>query len=144
MPGFNFWCCNFLRSLGGQQSLYRLIVVCQKLFNWCDCGKNTLAIYSASYHLLKKQELTTVEREASFTSMITLALHSKQLEQGEVIKMGKDIIMDANIYNTKEYKRSRKAYIIQCTSEYFITLLVADAFLANSPCANHSFDELVK
>lgn len=45
--------------------------------------------------------------------------------------MGKDIIMDANIYNTKEYKRSRKAYIIQCTSEYFITLLVADAFLAN-------------
>ena len=72
--------------------------------------------------------------------MITLALHSKQLEQGKVIKMGKDIIMDANIYNTKEYKRSRKAYIIQCTSEYFITLLVADAFLANSPCANHSFD----
>ena len=50
---------------------------------------------------------------------------------GKVIKMGKDIIMDANIYNTKEYKRSRKAYIIQCTSEYFITLLIADAFLAN-------------
>ena len=63
--------------------------------------------------------------------MLTLALHSKQLEQGKVIKMGKDIIMDANIYNTKEYKRSRKAYIIQCTSEYSITLLVADAFLAN-------------
>lgn len=36
-----------------------------------------------------------------------------------------------NIYNSKEYKRSRKAYIAQCSFEYFITLLVADAFLAN-------------
>ena len=36
-----------------------------------------------------------------------------------------------NIYDLKEYKRSRKAYIAQCSFEYFITLLVADAFLAN-------------
>ena len=33
-------------------------------------------------------------------------------------------------YNSPEYKRSRKAYIAQCTFEYFISLLVADAFLA--------------
>lgn len=36
-----------------------------------------------------------------------------------------------NIYNTKEYKRSRTAYALQCTFEYFVMLLVADAFLAN-------------
>ncbi len=33
-------------------------------------------------------------------------------------------------YNSKEYKRSRAAYAAQCTFEYFVTLLVADAFFA--------------
>ena len=33
-------------------------------------------------------------------------------------------------YNSKHYKRSRVAYMSQCTFEYFISLLVADAFLA--------------
>ena len=37
----------------------------------------------------------------------------------------------SNIYNTKEYKSSRIAYAMQCTFEYFVMLLVADAFLAN-------------
>lgn len=35
-----------------------------------------------------------------------------------------------NIYNSGEYKRSRKAYIVQCTAEYFVSILIADAFLA--------------
>lgn len=38
--------------------------------------------------------------------------------------------MDNNIYNTPEYKRSRKAYMAQCTFEYLITILIGDAFLA--------------
>lgn len=33
-------------------------------------------------------------------------------------------------FNAKENKRSRNAYMIQCTIEYFISLLVTDAFLA--------------
>lgn len=33
-------------------------------------------------------------------------------------------------YDSKEYKRSRIAYSMQCTFEYFITILVGDAFLA--------------
>ena len=33
-------------------------------------------------------------------------------------------------FNTTEYKRSRKAYLLQCTFEYFVALLVSDAFLA--------------
>lgn len=33
-------------------------------------------------------------------------------------------------YNSFEYKRSRGAYMAQCTFEYFVSLLVADAFLA--------------
>ncbi len=33
-------------------------------------------------------------------------------------------------YNSADYKRSRKAYMAQCTFEYFTSLLVADAFLA--------------
>ena len=32
-------------------------------------------------------------------------------------------------FNTTQYKRSRGAYMAQCTVEYFITLLVTDAFL---------------
>ena len=36
-----------------------------------------------------------------------------------------------NIYNTKGFRCSRKAYVGQCAIEYFISLLVADAFLAN-------------
>ncbi len=33
-------------------------------------------------------------------------------------------------FNSKDYKRSRASYMAQCTIEYFISLLVADAFLA--------------
>lgn len=33
-------------------------------------------------------------------------------------------------YNTPVYRRSRFAYIVQCTVEYFISILLADAFLA--------------
>ena len=33
-------------------------------------------------------------------------------------------------FNSPEYKRSRGAYIVQSTAEYFVSLLVADAFLA--------------
>lgn len=35
-----------------------------------------------------------------------------------------------NIYDSKEYKRSRNAYKAQCTFEYFVSILVTDAFLA--------------
>lgn len=35
-----------------------------------------------------------------------------------------------DIYGTSVYKRSRMAYYIQCVTEYLVTLLVADAFLA--------------
>ena len=34
-------------------------------------------------------------------------------------------------YNSKEYKHSRLAYIGHCTFEYFVALLVTDAYLAN-------------
>ncbi|MBE7038091.1 MAG: MFS transporter [Ruminococcaceae bacterium] len=33
-------------------------------------------------------------------------------------------------FNSIEYKRSRNAYMAQCTVEYFVSLLVTDAFLA--------------
>ena len=33
-------------------------------------------------------------------------------------------------FNSPEYKRSRAAYMTQCTVEYFVSLLVTDAFLA--------------
>ena len=36
-----------------------------------------------------------------------------------------------NIYNSKDYKRSRMAYIVQAAVEYFITLCMTDAFLAS-------------
>lgn len=35
-----------------------------------------------------------------------------------------------NKFESKEYKRSRGMYVAQCTLEYFVTLLVADAYLA--------------
>ncbi len=38
--------------------------------------------------------------------------------------------MDKINYNAPDYKRSRVAYMSQCTFEYFTSLLVADAFLA--------------
>lgn len=33
-------------------------------------------------------------------------------------------------FNSPEYIRSRRSYIVQCTAEYFVSLLVADVFLA--------------
>ncbi len=38
--------------------------------------------------------------------------------------------MTDHIFQTPEYKRSRRAYILECAFEYFIALMVADAFLA--------------
>ena len=35
------------------------------------------------------------------------------------------------IYSSPDYKRSRSAYIMECTFEYFVSLLVSDAYLAN-------------
>lgn len=35
-----------------------------------------------------------------------------------------------NKFNSSDYKRSRAMYMAQCTFEYFVTILVADAFLA--------------
>ncbi len=35
-----------------------------------------------------------------------------------------------NIFFSAEYKRSRSAYVAQCTFEYFVSLCVTDAFLA--------------
>ena len=38
---------------------------------------------------------------------------------------------DQKIFNTPAYKRSRWAYTIECAFEYFVSLMVADAFLAS-------------
>lgn len=40
----------------------------------------------------------------------------------------RDVFMDK--FNSPEYARSRKAYVVQCTAEYFVSILVADVFLA--------------
>lgn len=37
--------------------------------------------------------------------------------------------VDASVYNSPDHKRSRKAYLIECAFEYFVALLVSDAFL---------------
>ena len=42
----------------------------------------------------------------------------------------KELQMNEN-YNSPEYKRSRAAYSAECAFEYFVSLLVADAFLSN-------------
>ena len=36
----------------------------------------------------------------------------------------------SDIYNSTEYKNTRKAYMAQCTIEYIVSILVADAYLA--------------
>lgn len=36
----------------------------------------------------------------------------------------------ANVYTNKEYRISRRAYTLECMFEYFVALLVADAFIA--------------
>ena len=39
-------------------------------------------------------------------------------------------MVNEEFFDSKAYKRSRSAYIWQCTFEYFVSLLVTDAFLA--------------
>ena len=38
--------------------------------------------------------------------------------------------MTDQIFQTTAYKRSRRAYTLECAFEYFVALMVADAFLA--------------
>ena len=39
--------------------------------------------------------------------------------------------MDSSKFNSPVYVRSRRAYTLECAFEYFVALMVADAFLAN-------------
>lgn len=39
--------------------------------------------------------------------------------------------MNASVYQSPVYRRSRWAYTIECAFEYFVALMVADSFLAN-------------
>ena len=39
--------------------------------------------------------------------------------------------MDASVFQSTAYTRSRRAYTLECAFEYFVALLVADAFLAS-------------
>lgn len=39
--------------------------------------------------------------------------------------------MDASVFQSPVYTRSRRAYTLECAFEYFVALLVADAFLAS-------------
>lgn len=48
-----------------------------------------------------------------------------------------------NTYSQKEYKRSRNAYTLQCAFEYFVTILVSDAFLAKLLTAIGISDSLI-
>ena len=48
-----------------------------------------------------------------------------------------------NRFDTKAYKRSRNAYMVQCAFEYFVALLVADAFLAKLLTALGIGDNLI-
>ena len=41
------------------------------------------------------------------------------------------MINEAGIYDSKEYKKSRFAYKMECTFEYFVALLIADAYLSS-------------
>ena len=47
-------------------------------------------------------------------------------------------------YSSKEYKRSRRAYICECTFEYFVSLLVTDAFLAKVLLSIGMSDEVIQ
>lgn len=51
--------------------------------------------------------------------------------------------MEKSIYNSLEYRRSRKAYTLQCAFEYFVSILAADAFLAKLLSAIGIADSLI-
>ena len=36
-----------------------------------------------------------------------------------------------DVYDSKEYKKSGFAYKMECTFEYFVAILIADAYLSN-------------
>lgn len=41
------------------------------------------------------------------------------------------MVNEQGIYDSKEYKKSRFAYKMECTFEYFVALLIADAYLSS-------------
>ena len=47
------------------------------------------------------------------------------------------------MYDSKEYKKSRFAYMMECTFEYFVTLLIADAYLSNLLTAIGMSDSMI-
>ena len=54
---------------------------------------------------------------------------NRELEDSHRTKAGENN-MDRDIYESSEYRRSRIAYIGNCTFEYLVSILVTDAFLA--------------
>ena len=57
--------------------------------------------------------------------------------------MPKEYIKMEDRFQTKDYKRSRSAYIAQSAFDYFVTLLVGDAFLAKLLTALNISDRLI-
>lgn len=47
------------------------------------------------------------------------------------------------LYGSKEYKKSRIAYMMECTFEYFVAMLIADAYLSNLLIAIGMSDSMI-
>ena len=52
-------------------------------------------------------------------------------DYGFHVQGGVVMINENGIYDSKEYKKSRFAYKMECTFEYFVALLIADAYLSS-------------
>lgn len=52
-------------------------------------------------------------------------------------------MLETDIYDSAEYKRSRKAYTLQCAFEYFVAIMAGDAFLAKLLSAIGISDSLI-
>lgn len=50
---------------------------------------------------------------------------------------------DQTLFDSKEYKKSRVAYMMECTFEYFVAMLIADAYLSNLLIAIGMSDSMV-
>ena len=50
---------------------------------------------------------------------------------------------DQTVFDSKEYKKSRVSYMMECTFEYFVALLISGAYLSNLLSAIGMSDAMV-
>ena len=99
----------------------------------CDCHRKKSKMKALNINIMSTdseeiiEDMQAQEAQAAQETEATKAVVQAAAPGAAAIS---PTVTAGDVYNSREYKRSKRAYTLECMFEYFISLLVADAFIA--------------